>query len=131
MNLTVLKVYPENPEWTCFEQSASLEVSHFWGFEGVVEKLAVKHYSQNIKKGKEIIEHYINVLKEEGITHIPPFGSSKAAKDSKSGIDEMDVPFIDSTESNHKNGSVNNFNNCYNNSQQMISCENGEPDKES
>lgn len=48
-------------------------MKNFWGFEGVVEKLAVKHYSQNIKKGKEIIEHYINILKNEGITHVARF----------------------------------------------------------
>ncbi|CAG2101926.1 unnamed protein product [Medioppia subpectinata] len=113
--LCTYRVYPENPEWTCFEQSASLEVSHFWGFEGVVEKLAVKHYSQNIKKGKEIIEHYINVLKEEGITYIPPFCSTKTSKDS---LDELDVPFIDSAEPNHKNGSINNYN--YNNCNQQM-----------
>lgn len=106
-------------------------MSHFWGFEGVVEKLAVKHYSQNVKKGKEIIEHYINVLKEEGITYIPPFGS----KTSRESIDQLDVPFIDSNESNvtsenHKNGSVVNCKH----SPQALTCENGqngESDKES
>lgn len=85
----------------------------------MVEKLAVKHYSQNIKKGKEIIEHYISVLKEEGITYIPPFGSYK--EDS----DENDVPFIDETEK-HNNISINNYG-----YSQIISCENGERDNQS
>ncbi|KAI1301770.1 SEC14-like protein 1 [Halotydeus destructor] len=68
--LCLYSVHPENPEWTCFEQSASLEVKSFFGFENAVEKLAVKHYAANIKKGKEIIEHYINVLKDQGITKV-------------------------------------------------------------
>ncbi|XP_054160256.1 SEC14-like protein 1 [Oppia nitens] len=126
--LCTYRVYPENPEWTCFEQSASLEVNHFWGFEGVVEKLAVKHYSQNIKKGKEIIEHYMNVLKEEGITHIPPFNEKHLKSKDNTNIDDLNVPYIDSSDNNHKNGSINNYN--YNN-QQMINNENGKTGKES
>ncbi|KAH6943759.1 hypothetical protein HPB50_026935 [Hyalomma asiaticum] len=43
-------VHPENPDWTCFEQSASLDVKSFFGFESAVEKLAMKQYSQNISK---------------------------------------------------------------------------------
>ncbi|XP_075724661.1 real-time [Rhipicephalus microplus] len=66
-------VHPENPDWTCFEQSASLDVKSFFGFESAVEKLAMKQYSQNISKGKEIIEYYINELLKENITYIPPF----------------------------------------------------------
>lgn len=42
----------------------------------MVEKLAVKHYSQNVKKGEEIIEYHINELAEEGVTYIPPFESN-------------------------------------------------------
>lgn len=61
-------MHPENASWTCFEQSASLEVKSFFGFENAVEKLAVKHYAQSIEKGKEIIEYYVNVLQEEGIS---------------------------------------------------------------
>ncbi|KAB7498783.1 SEC14-like protein 5, partial [Armadillidium nasatum] len=64
-------VHPENSDWTCFEQSASLDVKSFFGFESAVEKVAMKQYSINISKGKEIIEHFINELKEDGITHIP------------------------------------------------------------
>ncbi|KAH7985212.1 hypothetical protein HPB52_024258 [Rhipicephalus sanguineus] len=43
-------VHPENPDWTCFEQSASLDVKSFFGFESAVEKLAMKQYSHNISK---------------------------------------------------------------------------------
>ncbi|XP_035706073.1 SEC14-like protein 1 isoform X2 [Folsomia candida] len=64
-------VHPENASWTCFDQSASLEVKSFFGFEGVVEKIAVKQYSANIAKGKEIIEYFIEELKNEGITSLP------------------------------------------------------------
>ncbi|OQR70149.1 SEC14 protein 1 [Tropilaelaps mercedesae] len=63
-------VHPENRNWTCFEQSAALDVKSFFGFESTVEKIAIKQYSADIAKGKEIIEHYINELKNEGITHI-------------------------------------------------------------
>lgn len=63
-------MHPENAEWTCFEQSASLEVKSFFGFENAVEKLAVKHYAQSIEKGKEIIEYYVQVLRDEGVTAV-------------------------------------------------------------
>lgn len=43
-------VHPENPNWTCFDQAASLEIKSFYGFENVVEKLAIKQYSANIAK---------------------------------------------------------------------------------
>ncbi|XP_067128421.1 SEC14-like protein 1 isoform X1 [Centruroides vittatus] len=71
-------VHPENPDWTCFEQTASLDVKSFLGFENAIEKLAMKQYSHNIKKGKEIIEYYINELISEGITYIPRFEDKPA-----------------------------------------------------
>jgi hypothetical protein len=43
-------VHTENPEWTCFEQSASLDVKNFFGLEAAIEKLAVKQYGANIAK---------------------------------------------------------------------------------
>ncbi|VDO38041.1 unnamed protein product, partial [Brugia timori] len=43
-------VHPENNEWTCFEQSGSLDVKSFFGFESTVEKLAVKQYAANLAK---------------------------------------------------------------------------------
>lgn len=66
-------VHPENPEWTCFEQTASLDIRNFFGFENSMEKLAMKQYAQNIAKGKEIIEHFVNQLRDEGITYVPPW----------------------------------------------------------
>ena len=33
----------------------------------------MKQYSANISKGKEIIEHFINELAEEGIKEVPPW----------------------------------------------------------
>lgn len=46
----VLQVHPENEEWTCFEQSASLDIKSFFGFESTVEKIAMKQYASSIKK---------------------------------------------------------------------------------
>ncbi|EFN74781.1 Protein real-time [Camponotus floridanus] len=78
-------IHPENSEWTCFEQTASLDIKNFFGFENSMEKLAMKQYAQNIAKGKEIIEYFINEMKEEGITYVPPWkdpqeGSSEEEK---------------------------------------------------
>ncbi|XP_041363416.1 SEC14-like protein 5 [Gigantopelta aegis] len=70
-------VHAENPSWTCFEQDASLDIKHFFGFESTVEKIAMKQYTQNIKKGKEVIEFYINELISQGITYIPQWKDSK------------------------------------------------------
>ncbi|KAA8594491.1 hypothetical protein FQN60_011626, partial [Etheostoma spectabile] len=64
-------VHPENEDWTCFEQTASLDIKSFFGFESTVEKIAMKQYASSIKKGKEIIEFYLKELEDEGITHIP------------------------------------------------------------
>ncbi|XP_054635370.1 SEC14-like protein 1 isoform X1 [Dunckerocampus dactyliophorus] len=64
-------VHPENDDWTCFEQSASLDIKSFFGFESTVEKIAMKQYASSIKKGKEIIEYYLKELEDEGITHVP------------------------------------------------------------
>ena len=69
--LCIYSVHPENPEWTCFEQRADLDIKNFFGFEGTAEKLAIKEYSKSIGKSKDIMEYYINVLAEEDITHVP------------------------------------------------------------
>ncbi|CAL4110754.1 unnamed protein product, partial [Meganyctiphanes norvegica] len=79
----VVIIHPENPEWTCFEQAASLDVKAFFGFESTVEKIAMKQYSQNITKGKEIIEHYLIVLEKEGITHVPLWEEPTPKKENK------------------------------------------------
>ncbi|CAK6963299.1 SEC14-like protein 1 [Scomber scombrus] len=64
-------VHPENEDWTCFEQTASLDIKSFFGFESSAEKIAMKQYASSIKKGKEIVEYYLRQLEEEGITYIP------------------------------------------------------------
>lgn len=45
-----MQVHPVNSEWTCFEQDASLDVKSFFGFESTVEKIAMKQYTENIRK---------------------------------------------------------------------------------
>nr|XP_020453562.1 SEC14-like protein 1 [Monopterus albus] len=64
-------VHPDNEDWTCFEQTASLDIKSFFGFESTAEKIAMKQYASNIQKGKEIIEYYLRELEEEGVTYIP------------------------------------------------------------
>ncbi|XP_071547892.1 SEC14-like protein 1 isoform X2 [Panulirus ornatus] len=64
-------VHPENSDWTCFEQAATLDIKSFFGFESTVEKIAMRQYSQNISKGKEIIEYFIEELRKEDITFVP------------------------------------------------------------
>ncbi|XP_028828025.1 SEC14-like protein 5 isoform X3 [Denticeps clupeoides] len=64
-------VHPDNESWTCFEQCASLDIKSFFGFENTVEKIAMKQYTANIKRGKEVIEYYLSELMSEGITEIP------------------------------------------------------------
>ncbi|XP_014469137.1 PREDICTED: protein real-time [Dinoponera quadriceps] len=83
-------IHPENPDWTCFEQTASLDIRNFFGFENSMEKLAMKQYAQNIAKGKEIIEFFINQLKEEGITYVSPWKDpqEKSPEEEKKNVDE-------------------------------------------
>ena len=64
-------MHPENPDWTCFEQSAELDIKNFFGFEGTAEKLAIKEYSKSIEKSKDIMEYFINVLADQGVTSVP------------------------------------------------------------
>ncbi len=68
--LCLYSVHPENPNWTCFEQSADLDVRNFFGFEGTAEKVAINEYSKNIAKSKDIMETHITVLADEGITEV-------------------------------------------------------------
>lgn len=62
--------HPENPDWTCFDQMATLDIKNFFGFEHSIEKMGMKQYTQTTLKGKEIIEYFIDELRKEGITHI-------------------------------------------------------------
>uniref|UniRef100_U5EY27 Putative real-time n=1 Tax=Corethrella appendiculata TaxID=1370023 RepID=U5EY27_9DIPT len=63
-------VHPDNPDWTCFDQQATLDIKNFFGFEHSMEKMGMKQYTQTTLKGKEIIEFFINDLKNEGIVHV-------------------------------------------------------------
>lgn len=63
-------VCPDNPDWTCFDQSANIEITNFFGFEHQMEKVGMKQYTQMTLKGKEIIEFFIEELEKEGITHV-------------------------------------------------------------
>ncbi|XP_017086353.1 protein real-time isoform X2 [Drosophila eugracilis] len=77
--------HPENSEWTCFDQSASLDIKNFFGFEYSMEKMGMKQYTHTTTKGKEIIEFFISQLREEGITHVErwtsPANASKPQMD--------------------------------------------------
>ena len=74
-------MHPENPDWTCFEQSAELDIKNFFGFEGTAEKLAIKEYSKSIEKSKDIMEHFINLLADQGVTHVPIWEPKEGAED--------------------------------------------------
>lgn len=62
--------HPENPEWTCFDQVATLDIKSFFGFENAMEKIGMKQYIQTTQKGKEIMEFFIDELRKDGITHV-------------------------------------------------------------
>lgn len=78
----VYSVHPENPDWTCFEQSAELDIKNFFGFEGTAEKLAIKEYSKSIEKSKDIMEYFIDLLAQEGVTRVPIWKPEEGAEDS-------------------------------------------------
>lgn len=50
-----LQVHPEHEDWTCFEQSASLDVRSFFGFESTLEKIAMKQYAANVKRVRDAV----------------------------------------------------------------------------
>ncbi|XP_055377286.1 protein real-time isoform X2 [Condylostylus longicornis] len=62
--------HPDNPDWTCFDQTATLDIKNFFGFEHSMEKMGMKQYTQTTLKGREIIEYFIEELRNEGITHV-------------------------------------------------------------
>lgn len=62
--------HPDNSEWTCFDQTATLDIKNFFGFEHSMEKMGMKQYTQTTLKGKEIIEYFINQLREQGVTEV-------------------------------------------------------------
>ena len=76
-------VHPENADWTCFEQEAELDIKSFFGFEGTAEKLAVKEYSKSIGKSKDIMEHYITKLAEQGVNEVPIWEAPPETEETK------------------------------------------------
>jgi len=88
----VYSVHPENPDWTCFEQSAELDIKNFFGFEGTAEKLAIKEYSKSIEKSKDIMEHFINLLADQGVTHVPIWEPKEGAEEA---AEEAEKPMGD------------------------------------
>ncbi|KAK7085916.1 hypothetical protein SK128_015886, partial [Halocaridina rubra] len=113
-------VHPENTDWTCFEQTAALDIKSFFGFESTVEKIAMKQYSQNISKGKEIIEYFIEELRKDGITFVPRWQEptpkslpeisiskeNKNLEDSETENDAKDAELRDRTSSTPSTGSA-------------------------
>lgn len=89
----VYSVHPENPDWTCFEQSAELDIKNFFGFEGTAEKLAIKEYSKSIEKSKEIIEHFIKLLADQGVTEVaiwePKEGAGDVQEEAEKPMDKL------------------------------------------
>ncbi|XP_050077208.1 protein real-time isoform X1 [Anopheles maculipalpis] len=71
--------HPENPDWTCFDQTATLDIKNFFGIEHSMEKMGMKQYTQTTLKGKEIIEYFVNELKQEGITHVDRWAAEEIA----------------------------------------------------
>lgn len=64
------QVHPENEDWTCFEQAASLDIKSFFGFESTAEKIAMKQYAASIKK----VGLYLNVV----LKHLAVFEGSRS-----------------------------------------------------
>ncbi|KAG4069858.1 hypothetical protein HA402_009565 [Bradysia odoriphaga] len=72
--------HPENPDWTCFDQTATLDIKNFFGFEHSMEKMGMKQYTQTTLKGKEIIEFFIEELKKDGITSAERWQSNETSE---------------------------------------------------
>lgn len=73
-------VHPDNPEWTCFEQSALLDVKNFFGLESTVEKIAMKQYAANVAKGKELIDVFMKEVYNDGVTSLNPWKQGAATE---------------------------------------------------
>ena len=58
----------------------------FWGFESLVEGLAVRLYRGSLQKGKEIMQHFISELHSEGVFHVPQWGATQEEEE------ERDLP---------------------------------------
>lgn len=80
--------HPENPDWTCFDQMATLDIKNFFGFEHSIEKMGMKQYTQTTLKGREIIEFFIEELQKEGITHVDRWLASSESEDNNDENEE-------------------------------------------
>lgn len=83
--------HPENPDWTCFDQMATLDIKNFFGFEHSIEKMGMKQYTQTTLKGREIIEFFIEELKKDGITHIDRWPTSPESTENDEENEENGV----------------------------------------
>lgn len=83
--------HPENPDWTCFDQMATLDIKNFFGFEHSIEKMGMKQYTQTTLKGREIIEFFIEELHNEGITHVDRWQTSSSNDINEEENDENGV----------------------------------------
>lgn len=83
--------HPENPDWTCFDQMATLDIKSLFGFEHSVEKMGMKQYTQTTLKGREIIEYFVDELRKEGITHIDQWPASESTDANGADGDENGV----------------------------------------
>lgn len=79
--------HPENPDWTCFDQTATLDIKNFFGFEHSMEKMGMKQYTQTTLKGKEIIEYFIEELRKDGITTAERWQPSATDDDTEATIE--------------------------------------------
>lgn len=91
-------VHPDNENWTCFDQSAEIEITNFFGFEHQMEKVGMKQYTQLTLKGKEIIEHFVNELRDEGITHVDKWIDTEDRSDVESPRKEESLEIHDEKE---------------------------------
>lgn len=63
-----------------------------------MEKVGMKQYTQLTLKGKEIIEHFVNELNDEGITHVDKWIDIEGGSDVESLRKEDSVEIYDEKE---------------------------------
>lgn len=83
--------HPENPDWTCFDQMATLDIKNFFGFEHSMEKMGMKQYTQTTLKGKEIIEYFIEELRKDGVTYVERWPASSESDATDENVEENGI----------------------------------------
>ena len=48
--------------------------------------MAIKEYSKSIEKSKDIMEHFINLLADQGVTHVPIWEPKEGAEEAEKPI---------------------------------------------